>query len=343
MNPLNDEQKQLVFDFCIGLTTEKQTSEAEELISSNKIAAKIYSELKSALEPLDKLQVESCPDDLSEKTVMLLEEEAQAGQGRLEELLLAEETREVRVKNPFWRNAGKLLATAAVILFFSLLFIPSTNYLRQKSWQQKCKMQLSNIFRGLDNYMSENNGRLPAIATFAGQPWWKVGDQGNENYSNTRRLWLLVKNDYVQYKNFACPGNKNSRALNYVISGLDKHYDFPTRDHITYSLRISCPATKIQQTSGDHALIADLNPLFEELPEDYSGQLKRKLTDQLAKRNSINHNRRGQNVLFCNGAVKFIKTRHTNITEDDIFTLRDTEIYTGVEVPSSEEDAFLAP
>ncbi len=89
--------------------------------------------------------------------------------------------------------------------------------------------------------------------------------------------------------------------------------------------------------------MADRNPLFEELPKEFSRQFKLQLTRNLKTLNSINHNRRGQNVLFDDGRVEFVKTRFIGITKDDIYTLQDTNIYQGCEVPSCETDAFLAP
>jgi len=86
-----------------------------------------------------------------------------------------------------------------------------------------------------------------------------------------------------------------------------------------------------------------LNPLFERLPRDYSNSLKIKLTKDLLTLNSINHSRCGQNVLFGDGSVRFIRKRHTDLSDDDIFTLQDTDVYQGVEVPAYESDAFLAP
>jgi hypothetical protein len=37
MSPLNNEQKQLLFDYCIGLTSQKETAEAEALISTKRL------------------------------------------------------------------------------------------------------------------------------------------------------------------------------------------------------------------------------------------------------------------------------------------------------------------
>ena len=71
--------------------------------------------------------------------------------------------------------------------------------------------------------------------------------------------------------------------------------------------------------------------------------LRIQLNKDLLHLNSNNHNRRGQNILFCDGSVSFVKTRRIGISEDDIFTLWNTDVYQGVEVPSCETDAFLAP
>ena len=87
--------------------------------------------------------------------------------------------------------------------------------------------------------------------------------------------------------------------------------------------------------------MADRNPVFETLPDDFNEPLRLHLTKRLLTINSINHGRRGQNVAFGDGRVEFLKTRF--IGTDDIFTLQDTDIYEGCELPSRETDFFVAP
>ena len=94
--------------------------------------------------------------------------------------------------------------------------------------------------------------------------------------------------------------------------------------------------------------MADCNPLFEELQKDFSKpSLNRKIDSKSSTLNSSNHryfgNRRGQNVLLDDGHVEFLRTRHVGDSEDDIYTLQDTDVYQGCEVPSCETDFFLAP
>jgi hypothetical protein len=343
MTPLSDQQKQLLFDYCIGIVTEKEAAEAELLISSNEEAADIYSKLKVAFSPLNTLESEVCPDELAERTILRVNNAARSSQVRLEQLLAAEQRGEVAVKSRFWRNFGEVAAIAAVILFMASVLIPLLNFARQKSRQYYCQMQLQRMGQGLDHYSSDHDGKLPAVATAAGAPWWKVGYPGNENQSNTRHLWLLVKGNYVKPSDFVCPGQRQGRVVRLNVTQLENDNDFPSRNHITYSFRIMCNNPRKEDVVGRKILMTDLNPLFEKLPDDYSESLKLRLNKDLLTFNSINHNRRGQNVLFDDGGVDFVKVRHIGIGGDDIFTLQGTDIYEGNEVPSCETDAFVAP
>ena len=70
MRPLKNRQKELLFDYCVGITSEKETAKVKELISSNKEATKIHRKLKTALAPLESIQPELCLNVLAEKTVL---------------------------------------------------------------------------------------------------------------------------------------------------------------------------------------------------------------------------------------------------------------------------------
>jgi len=343
MTELNNQQKQLLFDYCLGLTPEEATAEAEQLIASNEQAAEIHSKLKIALSPLNSLESESCPDDLAEGTIWRLNNLARSSQLRLEQLLASEQARSITDKRRSWKNLGEMVATAAVIVFVAGAIIASLNLARQKSRQQVCLMQLRRIGQGINSYSDDHNGRLPAVTTAMGAPWWKVGYQGKENHSNTRHIWLLVKGKYVEPVNFVCPGRSQAKVLQLDPSQVQNYNDFPSRKYVTYSFRIRCKKSEEGSPGGKKVLIADLNPLFERLPDDYSEPFKLEPNIDLLILNSTNHNHRGQNVLFDDGSVEFLKARSIGVAEDDIFTLQDTDVYQGVEVPSCETDAFLAP
>ncbi len=343
MTELNNQQKQLLFDYCLGLTSEEVTAEVEQLITSNKQAAEIHSKLKAALSPLNTLKSDLCPDSLAEGTIWRLKNVARSSQLRLEQLLADEQAKTVTDKVRLWKNLGEMVAAAAVIVFVAGVVIAPLSLARQKSRQQACLMQLKQIGQGIKSYSDDYDGQLPAVATAVGDPWWKVGYQGKENQSNTRHIWLLVKDGYVKPVAFVCPGRSRCRTVQLDPSQVQNYNDFPSKKYVTYSFRIRCNKAREESLRGRKVLAADSNPLFERLPDDYSKPLKLQPDIDSLIVNSINHNNRGQNVLFCDGSTEFVKSRQIGTSQDDIFTLQDTATYKGFEVPTSETDNFLAP
>jgi hypothetical protein len=155
----------------------------------------------------------------------------------------------------------------------------------------------------------------------------------------------LIKGGYVDQALFVCRGRKQKIIIKLDPSEIQNFNDFPYRQQITYSYRISCPKSAKKVTPRLRALMSDMNPLFEKLPRDYSRPLDvdLNLNKDLSVLNSINHDRRGQNVLFDDGCVDFCKNRRIGITADDPFTLQKTNIYNGTENPDCETDNFVAP
>ncbi len=137
---------------------------------------------------------------------------------------------------------------------------------------------------------------------------------------------------------------EKAERLEFDSAQAKNYSDFPQRKYVTYSFRIRSVNSSKMIMHSREVIMADLNPLFESLPEPMkNSELDVKLNDELAALNSSNHKGSGQNVLFCDGSVEFRKTRTAEITDDDIYTLQNTRVYRGVERPSSEADAFLAP
>lgn len=343
MSTLDNQQRQLIFDYCLGLTTEKETAEAKELIGSDEQAAELHSALKTITGALDSLEPELCPDELVERTVLRLTNTARASQARLTKLLADEQAKTAAGPRYVWWNIGRLVAAAAMILIVASIWFAPLNFARQKYYQHRCQMQLAQIAEGIKQYMADHDGQMPAVATAIGAPWWKVGYQGRNNYSNTRHLWLLARGGYVEPAYFVCPGAGQGRMVRLDSLQVKDYNDFPDRKHVTFSFRIRCDKPQGAHTVGRKILISDSNPLFEVLPGPDAKTLIVRLNKELLNLNSANHNRTGQNVLFDDGSVQFLKTRHFGAAKDDIFTLQNTKVYQGVEVPLCETDTFLAP
>lgn len=343
MGTLSKDQEQLIFDYCIGIIESDKISEVERLIESSEEASDIYNTIKVGLAPLEELEELQCPDDLVERTVLRLSHTARSSQLQLEHMLAAEHSRFDKSGDRFWASISKRLAMAAVFIivgsFLITTFKVTTNYARQKS---QCQAQLFNIFQGFMNYQNDHDGQTPAVAIEAGQPWWKVGYEGVENHSNTRKAWLLVKGGYVDAAKFACPGHRGVQTNPIPTDYIARMNDFPSKRYISYSIQVKCP-NKSQYFITRRAIVSDMNPLFENLPSKFSDRMRVQVDDRLMHLNSRNHRRQGQNVLFCDGSVVFVKKRYVDISNDDIFTVRDRQVYEGVEMPVCELDNFLAP
>jgi prepilin-type processing-associated H-X9-DG protein len=336
MNPLSETQKQLLFDYCLGLTSEIENAQAQELVFSNDQAARLVKSIKASLNPLNTITSDQCPDELAEGTIWRAQQAVRTSKIKLTQLIAAEQGH----KTSIWRDIFGRLATAAIFVIVGIAGLSGWNmatfYARQHSWQNQCQGQLAGLFNSLSNYKNDNNGQMPEVATEAGAPWWRVGDQSDENVSNTRRMWVLVRNGYAQPDDFMCPAFGKCK----LIGEPRMLNDFPSRQMITFSFRIGCPAGG-EMDAGKRVIISDMNPIFEKLPPLTQQNLTIQNLAELLKRNSPNHASRGQNVLFCDGSVTFFKTR--TIDNDDIFTLQNAQKYEGTELPTNDKDAFLAP
>lgn len=340
MSELSREEKELVFDYAIGIATDDQVRYVQRLIRSSTEAAALLRSLNSTLAPLAESRCGPCPDALVSKTLRRLAEAANglSGSGHTD----LPEVRIVRISS--WRNLAQTISVAAVLMVCVGVAVPALRYARHSSYQKRCQAQLASIYDGLSSYTADHNGRLPSVAMASGSPWWKVGYQGPENHSNTRPVWLLVKNGYARPADFMCPERKGTTP---GANTIDPHQcnDFPSLDQINYSFRLCCDKDKANPT-GLKVIMADRNPLAERLPNDYSSPLKIHLDESVLRSNSRNHLGRGQNVLTCDGSVQFHRARLIGIGQDDIFSLSGMTPgcqLTGCEVPSTESDAFLAP
>ena len=78
MTPLDDHQRQLLFDYSLGMTSRSETAEAQRLLGSNQEAAELHDMLQGVLAPLASLKSEPCPDHLTERLFLRLNSAASA-------------------------------------------------------------------------------------------------------------------------------------------------------------------------------------------------------------------------------------------------------------------------
>ncbi|MGA2914519.1 MAG: hypothetical protein ABSE89_00620 [Sedimentisphaerales bacterium] len=352
MDTLTKQQRDILLDYYFECADQQETDIAKELLETHKGAIEFFNKLHHSLSALDHLDHEihaSCPDHLIAKTFDRLNfnnTETAAGV-QLEKLLKAESEKIVTKRPSFWNHFVESVAIAAGVFIIASIFIPVTRQMRAQANKTACQANLAQVAQGITQYAGEHNGSLPAVATKAGNPWWKVGSTGQENQSNTRHLWLLVQQDYLRPQVFLCPG-----ACNRNLPPLEKARilmlpDFPDRRYISYSFKLICDPNKAQMPETAAPLMSDTNPIFETCVKNPAYLSKPefgpvKLDQQLSQINSSSHRGKGQNIMMSDGTVKFITQRFID-TNDDIFTVQNLDTYRGIETPNSETDVFLVP
>lgn len=356
MNSLTNEEKDIILDFYFRCGSDERITAARDMIASDPRAADLYASLESTLCQLDHVKYEPCPDNLAAITVARLNlaasaERAYAATAASQESSLIEASRPSipQERSRKWRtNISDMVAVAAVLLAVFSLAFPSLGKIRQVAWRNGCESRLNTVGAGMISYGNDNDGTLPYASTSAeqGSPWWKIGEQGPKNHSNTRHIWLLVKDDYVPAKNFVCPGRKDSRAVDTQKAQISKFMDFPSRQAISFSFIYMCDERAKRSHNPADVIMSDLNPVFESVfaqPAAYDKDDFGKIfvSDLLLEMMSTSHAGKGQNVLLRNGSISFIKERI--VDGDDIFTIKDTEFYSGKEAPCDNDDIFLIP
>ncbi len=350
---LNERQKNLILDLYFGCGSDEDVNDARALIASSSEASTLYGQLESQMDVLGNVRNETvkCPDHLAKSTVARLKEVAASSRNNIRLTELLEKEREKKAEkvsgSGFWRRAIDTAAVAAGLLIVASIYFPTVNNMRYKSWLTGCKSNMASIANGVSNYALDNDGQLPAVSMGQNAPWWKVGYQGEENHSNTRHLWKLVQGGYVQPGDFVCPGRSGGRAVSLDNQNIGLFRDFPNRKFVTYSSRLIDPSTR--KIGKRIIFISDANPMFEDIViQSYSPDSVEfkaiELCDKLKKKNSVNHNSRGQNVMFTDGSVEFSVTRIIiQGGKDDIYTVKGMKSYSGRERPENDSDVFLVP
>ena len=321
MSRLNKEQQDLILDFYFRCGDEISINHGRDLIAANPEAAMLYDNLESTLKELDSVKYEPCPDNLVEVTIARLRQAAsQESQRPLEredstphfaisDLIQAEQN---KPNLPFAQSKtriskfrlAQIAAVAALFLAISGIGFPVFSNLRQSSWKTACLANFGRIGQAISRYAGDNDGQLPSVPMAAGSPWNRIGDQGNENQSNTRHLWILVKLGYASPADFVCPGDRLGSVCTDDSEAMAQLKDFRCHRNISYSMQLMCGKT-ILEISNKPLLLADRNPLFENIcsccnqpNQNRIESIQIRLDPQLLAQMSRNHRGQGQNILL---------------------------------------------
>jgi type II secretory pathway pseudopilin PulG len=222
-----------------------------------------------------------------------------------------------------------LLAIAGILLAILVPYVASE---REKDRQTRCEANLRILRNALQQYADDNHHDFPRVrfdpaanpngytaftGPFAANPF-AAPVQANDV---TASLWLLVRKGYVtDLRVFVCPSSRetpdkltnaagqhvaaSARSNFYSAANLSYSYACPFSGYADYRLNSDW-------APGQFALMADKNPGTSAAAVAHDAPPL-----ELARANSLNHQRTGQNVLYADGTVSFEHTPYCGVGRD---------------------------
>jgi prepilin-type N-terminal cleavage/methylation domain-containing protein/prepilin-type processing-associated H-X9-DG protein len=286
----------------------------------------------------------------------------------------------------FYRRRGfslvELMVVLAILVILASIFIPYMSKLRESDNRVRCANNLREIMQALHAYASfkdkagvashdypsvvydqahNPNGYTAFTGADSPNPFAK--DSTVHANDVTASLWLLVRYNLISPARFICPSTSNSADSS---SHPEQRSNFTDGSHLSYSYASpfsSAPGYKMNDSThvADFALVADKNPGTRGKYNSVIGPAYSAAPLELARANSNNHRKVGQNVLYADGHVQFQTTPYCGIGQDvkrdNIFTALspiplspgqrppvESNGFYGHDVgPSWTNDSFLVP
>lgn len=227
-----------------------------------------------------------------------------------------------------------LVAAAAMIAVAFGLFVPAFSRAREQGRRATCESQLRNVGYGMNAYAAGFGGEMPFVSQHPGGYWLPVNQPGVPVADNRRHVYLLIRQKLADPAWFVCPSRPDGIVM--VADRPEAFETFPESRNDTYSLQCMAGVRPHISQYPNMPIMADQNPLFA------SGLFAPLDTRNV---NSPNHLHAGQNVLLMDGRVVWSNGPLAGIGADNIWLIQGREQYhyRGMEVPTSDTDAFLVP
>jgi prepilin-type N-terminal cleavage/methylation domain-containing protein/prepilin-type processing-associated H-X9-DG protein len=269
-----------------------------------------------------------------------------------------------------------LVVIGIVVLLFSI-FVPYVAKVRETDHRARCAENLRSIMAGLQSYARSNHGTLPRVvydpahnpegyAAYTGAiaPDPFARDSQVRPNDVTASLWLLVRAGLAQPASFICPSSLETAETG-DASEWRHHSNFSGSQHLSYSYASpfsNAPGYTLNDyLPADFALMADKNPGISPSGSNVIAPAYTAEPFDIAKANSNNHGRAGENVLYADGHVAFQTTPYCGVghgaVRDNIYTaLQRTPVPKGQYPPAEangvvgrdvgpawERDSYLVP
>ncbi len=255
----------------------------------------------------------------------------------------------------------ELLVVVAIIALLISILLPSLSRARELSKRLVCGANLKGLGTACKIYANDYYEQWPLVPFDHGQITNKKGikyvgeirevegklptlarniisETEDENeydgpstaLSTTRCYWMFIRNGDVTQKQFICP---SSDDLPDDTNEIERYYDFKgiTRVSYGYQVPFGPPDTRATENSDTRLVVAaDKGPFStangpQDFPGGYDDYDNNTAPNDWKSLNSPNHGGRGsgegQNLLFADGHVDFVKKPILGIDQDNVYTL----------------------
>lgn len=264
----------------------------------------------------------------------------------------------------------EMLVTTAVVGMLVVVVLPTLSRSRELTLRNCCASNLYLAARGLIQYADDNDGMLPTCRFGPGTVRYDtvgryIKQRRRVAHSNSRNLFLAVRTGHLTPGMLLCPETADQPAS---LGEMDApYYDFNVGfgrgyvNRLSYSYHLQfidrdtdTPGYPISLGSpSGMAVLADRNPCLSYPGLSYRGGVRAawiELPGGLPARqaNSRNHSRRGQNVAFVGGEVRWTTSPAVGVDGDNIYTVwagadRADGVITKSSMPRGPTDSFLVP
>jgi prepilin-type N-terminal cleavage/methylation domain-containing protein len=264
----------------------------------------------------------------------------------------------------------ELLVVIAIIALLMGILMPALARVRQIAFRMVCGTNLSGIGKAMLIYANDYDDELPRSGNrnsiWGGPINWMALDRFTaygDRATISSSFYLLVKYAEVTPKSFLCKGDSGTNefkasnypaAANFELIDLWDFGDNPT-EHCSYSYHMPFGLYALTTSSEPGmAVAADRNPWItspvaegkpQELLQSYNPDGDRTAVNI---GNAIAHQEDGQNVLFMDSHVSFMKEPFCGINDDNIYTSwdginvkRGLMLGPGVAEPADRLDSLL--
>ena len=231
----------------------------------------------------------------------------------------------------------ELLVLVGIVVILLSIFIPYLLKMRESDQRARCTENLRQLREAFRAYASDNGSDFPRVVYDAaanpnGYAAYTGPDDPNPFAPDsqvlpndvTASLWLLVRGGIVtDTARFICPSSGDLRdpLTNPTGNPVNPGHrgNFRGGAHLSYSY--SSPFSSTPGYLMNDTLPSDFAVMADKSPAGTITAIKHNAPPlELAKVNSTNHDRAGQNVLYADGHIDFMRTPFCGVEKDNIYT-----------------------